>query len=470
MIIGSRFVAPLALVCITIAGLFISSSRLRSVPLADNIPLDILDQADGEDSNANEYNYCQAKRPNLKTYPAPKVAGSTLVHSQLFVRHGDRTPIMVLPLDLEQSWECNSTHAYFFTGVGNSETEKSPFQYANVVGQQVVSIPQKSPFAKTSMWKGSCIPGQLTPKGAHQHRLLGASLRQIYVDELKLLPSGYDPEAVQIRSTDIWRTKQSAENFMAGLYGIDGHSGVPPPVLQIHTLPVEIDYLTMNGAACPRLGQLRAAVEKGSEVLKDLERENVEFNKELISILGLQRPWSGYMDTIMPRVCHGMALQCNPIGDAGCITPETATRVLDNVNKLTTEVYRDADGVFDVLQLGIGPLATEIKENLLEAQARLSKIRFHFYSGHDTTITPLLGLLDSAGMRWPPYASNLLIELWSAPSHKKGGEHFVRVLYNHAVLDTRTEWCDMSWCPLETFVAHLEKFAVDDVATQCLRQ
>jgi len=256
---------------------------------------------------------------------------------------------------------------------------------------------------------------------------------------------------------------------MAGLYGVDTHGGALPPVLQIHTLPVEIDYLTMNAGACPRIGQLRSALEKKSEVLKELERDNVEFNKELIGILGLQRPWSGYMDTIMPRICHGKPLQCvrGDEGDLACITQEAVDRVLDNVQNLTTEIYRDAEGVQEVLKLGMGPLVGDIKANLLAAKEGGSKVRFHFYSGHDTTVTPLLGLLDSTDMRWPPYASNLLIELWAGP---KKGEFFVRVLYNHAVLETRSDWCDLAWCPLETFVAYLDRFIVEDLPTECQRQ
>jgi hypothetical protein len=44
-------------------------------------------------------------------------------------------------------------------------------------------------------------PGMLTVKGASQHRQLGENLRQIYMDELGFLPSGYSPKVVDARST-----------------------------------------------------------------------------------------------------------------------------------------------------------------------------------------------------------------------------------------------------------------------------
>ncbi|KAF9995734.1 hypothetical protein BGZ79_010548 [Entomortierella chlamydospora] len=471
MIVEPRFAS--ILIILTAGGLVLTSSRYRGSSEQGPIAVDILDQVENEEYNVsaiqNVYNYCHAQRPAVETYPESKIGGSTLVNSQLFIRHGDRTPTTVLSRDLDVTWECANTSAYAFTGIGTNQGEKAPFQYANVVAHQAITIPPASPFAATKMWMGSCIPGQLTPVGAMQHRRLGAALRQIYVDELKFLPATFDPETVHIRSTDVWRTKQSAENLMAGLYGVQSHSPEsPPPVLQIHILPAEIDYLTMNTGACPRISQLRSKVEKSSEVLKKLRKDNVDFNKELAEILGEERSWSGYMDTVMPRICHGMELQCRQgqgEDDDKCITPQIANRILENVGIETTEIYRDGKGVFEVLQLGIGPLTNDIKQNLLKAKAN-GKIRFSFYSGHDTTISPLLGMLDALDQRWPPYASSVLIELWKSP----GGQHYVRVLYNGAILPTKSRWCDLEWCPLDAFISYIDRFIVEDLTTSCKKE
>ncbi|KAF9326637.1 hypothetical protein BG006_009953 [Podila minutissima] len=483
-----RLTVPLVLLLLTAGGLVLTT--IRSYPSAPetinktiqdvlvkptqtslNDLFDTIGSHPDRESNA-DYNYCQARRPDTKSYPAPKDKDAVLMSSQLFVRHGDRTPITVLPLDLGLTWECANMSAFSFTGPATDQDEKSPFQYANVVAHQVVTIPSQSPWSH-QMWRGSCIPGQLTPLGAWQHRALGAALRNLYVDQLQFLPPTFDPLTVFIRSTDIWRTKQSAENLMAGLYGTQtgsSSSDVDPPVLQIHTLPIEIDYLTMNSNACPRISQLRAKIEGVSPVLKQLREDNVKFKKELKDLLGVERTWSGYMDTILPRVCHGQPLQCVQGDDDDeekeCVTHDTATKILQNVATQTTEMYRDAKGIFEVLQLGIGPLAQEIKRNLLAAKDNTTKVLLNVYSGHDTTLSPLLGMLDSADMRWPPYAANMLMELWKSGSD----EHFVRVIYNHKIVETKSGWCDLSWCPLEKFTAHLDRFYVPDLAKQCQRQ
>lgn len=51
--------------------------------------------------------------------------------------------------------------------------------------------------------------------------------------------------------------------------------------------------------------------------------------------------------------------------------------------------------------------------------------RFFLYSGHDNTLSPMLGglgILDGH----PPMASYLVVEVWEA----KEGDRFVQVLYN----------------------------------------
>ncbi len=48
------------------------------------------------------------------------------------------------------------------------------------------------------------------------------------------------------------------------------------------------------------------------------------------------------------------------------------------------------------------------------------------YSGHDSTLVPLLCALDLYDDTWPPYASFLTLEV---AVHKVSGERFVRATY-----------------------------------------
>lgn len=95
-------------------------------------------------------------------------------------------------------------------------SDENPMKDPRPFAQQIVTAPLDSPFAD-GHWKGSCEIGQLTAKGAAQHRILGHALSEIYVDRFKLLPSTFEPDRLYVRSTG--KKKKSGKNklFLARL-------------------------------------------------------------------------------------------------------------------------------------------------------------------------------------------------------------------------------------------------------------
>jgi hypothetical protein len=147
--------------------------------------------------------YCSADKMTSDDYhPLSESAQLEQVH--VFTRHGDRSPLgMVARAYLERQvvWECNSEGTFWSSisedGEGDEKTE-------TLTHQEVTSPPSPyQPFSQR-LWNGSCVPGQLTPRGSLQHQLLGASLRDIYVDKLKWLPETLNSSAIYARSTDLW--------------------------------------------------------------------------------------------------------------------------------------------------------------------------------------------------------------------------------------------------------------------------
>ncbi|KAJ2741880.1 hypothetical protein GGI19_006895, partial [Coemansia pectinata] len=94
-------------------------------------------------------------------------------------------------------------------------------------------------------------------------------------------------------------------------------------------------------------------------------------------------------------------------------------------------------------------------------------LKFALYSGHDSTVAPLLAVLQASNknMLWPPYASNILFELWK----KSDGSRVVRVIYNGQVLKLQPEfeWCDLNACPLDTFYKHLDEYIPESIVAEC---
>jgi acid phosphatase len=142
---------------------------------------------------------CQAYSLNPDGYQPP-FADAKLLQVHVFTRHGDRTPLNLMNapgVEQEVTWDCSDSSQDVSVVVGESG--------GSTLTRQKVHIPRhaKAPFT-TTMWKGSCALGQLTPKGADMHRALGKTLRQVYVKKLGFLPHSLSNDVVFARSTDVW--------------------------------------------------------------------------------------------------------------------------------------------------------------------------------------------------------------------------------------------------------------------------
>jgi len=53
-----------------------------------------------------------------------------------------------------------------------------------------------------------------------------------------------------------------------------------------------------------------------------------------------------------------------------------------------------------------------------------------YFSGHDSTLIPLLSALGAWGGEWPPYAASVVFEVWGAPGARSPDATTVVVRYN----------------------------------------
>lgn len=89
---------------------------------------------------------------------------------------------------------------------------------------------------------------------------------------------------------------------------------------------------------------------------------------------------------------------------------EVVTACMQATEKLISVLARDRD----ILTLSMGPLLHEIT-SLLQAACKLEAVekgerspKLHLWSGHDTTIMPIMSVLGAEPKRWPPYCSSLV--------------------------------------------------------------
>ncbi|CAM9925938.1 unnamed protein product, partial [Ectocarpus sp. 6 AP-2014] len=91
------------------------------------------------------------------------------------------------------------------------------------------------------------------------------------------------------------------------------------------------------------------------------------------------------------------------------------------------------------------------------------------YSGEVDTVGGILAALNVTEWAWPPYASNIVLELWRRTEAEPlprveggqiGAEKFVRMLYNGRVV--KPSFCQREECPLRTYRSHIMQFLVPE--------
>ncbi|KAM6420762.1 lysophosphatidic acid phosphatase type 6 isoform 2-T2 [Pluvialis apricaria] len=117
------------------------------------------------------------------------------------------------------------------------------------------------------------------------------------------------------------------------------------------------------------------------------------------------------------------------------------------------------DGSREVLQMNVGRLFYTLQKNITEAvdpSSPAAKARkLILYASHDTTLTALLVALGTFDRKWPPYAADVILELYQ---HRQSKEWFVRMSYRGE--EQLVKGCRAGLCPLEEFLEVLSQYSV----------
>ena len=283
-------------------------------------------------------------------------------------------------------------------------------------------------------------PGQLTPKGMRQEHQLGVLLRQQYVNQVHLLPSRYDIKTMRVRSSNMDRTLMSTQSLLQGLYP-QGFQSIP-----IVTLACDRDSLLLP---LHDVSLRKKVLEK--TVLH--ESEWVEYDKKLKSHYAL---WSKKTGVPIRQLLDIMQLS-----DKLRIERWYGVSPPPGLDKKEVDLIIHA-GEWAFLRMANHPvlarmtgleLAQTIKQELVSASERDSRLHYVLFMAHDTTLAPQLQLLGQTLHEIPPYASILHYALFDT-----GSSHYeVRVSFNHKPLVIPA--CGGNSCSLSQFI-HL----VDDLS------
>ncbi|ORY98625.1 histidine phosphatase superfamily [Syncephalastrum racemosum] len=410
-----------------------------------------------------------AALPKLEDSHHPEDLELTLL--QVVHRHGERTPVRKRLVQLFPAvWNvCDANGHMFATIMSLSQDLK------DVVPLQRLVETQAKDKTRTTIAPGACYYGQLTNIGRTNMAKLGARLREIYVDKLHFLPEVFEDKTIYIRSTDYTRTQESVQQLVA--------SGLYPPnhrpenfTLKIRTRDPRVDNLFPN-PNCYRLRQLAKDFHKQvSEMCADQFKSlSKRLNKYVDEVSLESHPSAnGILDTLASAKAHGFDLPSD-------IDEETLRDLEDVVVK---EWFYGTQSSQEVRRLGLGAIMGDIRDRMVQRADGSDKNtddhehKLAIYSGHDTTVAPLLIILGGFNNRWPPFCSAILFELYKGKSKSwnplKKTEHYVRVRYNEKVLEL--PGCagqgehydgDKSLCTLEAFKKIVKEQIPDDWEDEC---
>ncbi|KAK7195028.1 membrane-bound acid phosphatase [Novymonas esmeraldas] len=342
---------------------------------------------------------------------------------------------------------------------------------------------------------GATPCGYLNPQGETMMRNVGAFLRDRYnndatVVDAPFLPSqDYDLDVVSSRSTDVLRTLQSAELFLAGMF--PNASRLVPA---IHTVPTSQDLL-LYPIAQPWVGLYwgyagAAQMARMNPVVDAIFPDWTEL-KQLGAVL-----WSeGYCSDYAKRLsCAQMLFDIAAAKSSTGELPAAAAPYYSKLLDITAEWYRhlwyyNASDAFSVAQGGRGlPFLQQVLKNIDDTIAGRNTFKVMHYSAHDITVGVAWGTLGDSSVyaMQPPYSGTFVLELVKSTLTNEYG---VRVLRGWPGQTPDTNFAfswDPTWklqcrrsdgtvyaaadnlCPLEDFRRYVTKTVGTDPRGMCL--
>eukprot|EP00299_Pterocystis_sp_00344_P019457 c9649_g1_i7.p1 GENE.c9649_g1_i7~~c9649_g1_i7.p1 ORF type:complete len:324 (-),score=47.21 c9649_g1_i7:919-1890(-) len=303
-----------------------------------------------------------------------------------------------------------------------------------------------------SFGQGTCSVGQLTSLGFQQHLYLGQQIAQVYSNLISI-----SPNLVYARSTNVIRARQSCEALLAGVFE---NTPFLQPIPIFAAVDSDFDILEPMSSRCPNLAKLMNDMRSSAPWIEHIANRTKLLNQLAeICQTGDLPDWNSdfdhYSDNFHTRVCHGKDLPCNK---GNCVTQDMVDQVFAAAEWEWDYRYFAFER-FKKVSMDMGPLLSVIWDrvknpNGFQLPRTNNTPNVFVYAGHDDTIAPLASALNiSSTVGWPPYASNIIFELWSPTDKSK--QKFLRVLYNGAVQQIGS--CQSTECTLADFERYFDQ-------------
>jgi acid phosphatase len=364
------------------------------------------------------------------------------IHHVTFIhRHGERAPIhhhFSDPSDWQH--QCRQTSSLFYEFALATElihrSTTSPSHFSSDYNET------SSPLAAAAHYRleylhrdqdrlatgpNACYIGELTDKGKQTMFELGQQMRRLYIDRLKLLDDYWTQNTpLMARTTEVPRAALSLQALLYGLYPISKRAGMTGSGLSMFTIhAMREKYETMYATSqCARWVALEKRARLQMRHLFSEESHQLKTHPSLKTLFDdgnrpvktdgssssggsssheKQPSLHSILDDFSCRKAHGL-----PLPDG---FDETLFKRLDQV------VAREWFGSYldqkELCRLSLGRFMGQFTQLMLDRIQNRQGPALAVYSGHDSTLAPLLAAWKLFDNTWPPFGSHLAIEIAS---------------------------------------------------------
>lgn len=404
--------------------------------------------------------YCNApnrisSRMNNRTFP-----GFNLIQVQILIRHGDRAPI-----DLKALPNTDPIHisCLFNDTVRTYEMELAKIR--NIAKRNIFQV-KGSDKHRIVNEKPTCRGGQLTPYGYLQHLYLGNLFSKTYKDFLVGINLKKD---LHVQATDVSRTIQSGISFLSGAFYDHLLEKAPKVDVHVHKDHVLHGHFLLDESftslTCPALRRRTLTIHESRPVKLFLKSTDhmVQKMANMLLVPRDQMPkFNRLVDILFARLCHGHGVPLGPVYRL----PNSLVKQALQFAHMYVKVFHS-----DLAELQTLSILSQISIRILDLIRDLPTAKkIVMYSGHDTTLAPFLQMLGTWDGKWPPYASNIFIEVYEkkdqADHSVKGRIESVyfRIVYNGVALKN-VKFCisagDGELCPLTDLLRYVSNMIYD---------
>lgn len=220
-------------------------------------------------------------------------------------------------------------------------------------------------------------------------------------------------------------------------------------IYDINTMDSYYDNITPNPNICPILNSYYDEFDRTPEHLQHVQKYTEPLYAALSEALNFNvDSWSIFNqihDCSVVHACHNqLPVQLEPLYND----------IMAEFNYNYHGYYNYPDPI-TFAQAGIGYFLQEITQpmlNVINNSTTETQYKLLMYSGHDTTVLPILSAFKSwDGEYWARYASQIQFELYKSIST---GSYSIRIAYNGE--NVIVPGCPSSLCDWNTYYAYLQ--------------